>query len=113
MRRSRSTALALRKSAPTFAALGDTTRLQLVTQLCKEGPLSITQLAADSHVSRQAVTKHLRVLTNAGLVAGERDGREVLWTIKPHALARARVHLESIATNWDNTLARLKRFVEE
>ena len=113
MRRSRSTAVAVRHCAPTFAALGDTTRLQLVAQLCKAGPLSITQLAADSHVSRQAVTKHLRVLADAGLVAGEREGREVLWTIEPNALARARDHLETIATSWDSTLARLKRLVEE
>ena len=111
MRRSRA-ARVLRDSAPTFAALGDQTRLRLVTRLCEEGPLSITRLADGSEVSRQAVTKHLRVLADAGLVASARDGRESVWQIEPRALATARVHLETISRQWDQTLLRLQTFVE-
>ena len=111
MRRS-SAARALRHSAPTFAALGDETRLRLVTRLCEEGPLSITRLAEGSQVSRQAVTKHLRVLADAGLVAGARDGRENVWKIEPSALADARADLEAISKHWGETLLRLRVFVE-
>ena len=66
----------LKASAPLFAALGDQTRLALVVRLCAQGPQSIAKLTAGSDVTRQAVTKHLLVLADAGLVRGERDGRE-------------------------------------
>ena len=111
MRRS-SAARALRASAPTFAALGDETRLQIVARLCEEGPLSITRLAEGSNVSRQAVTKHLRVLADAGLAANARDGRENVWKIEPRALVEARGYLEDISRHWDQTLRRLKAYVE-
>ena len=70
MRRNGNAAVAL----PVFAALGDETRLRVVSRLSEEGPLSIARLTEGSHVSRQAVTKHLRVLEDAGLVRGERAG---------------------------------------
>lgn len=102
----------LKSSAPVFAALGDETRLHVVTRLCQEGPLSITRLAEGSRVSRQAVTKHLRVLEGAGLVKSTRDGRENVWEFEPGGLEEARRLLEGISREWDDTLERLRVFVE-
>jgi DNA-binding transcriptional ArsR family regulator len=100
------------ESAPVFAALGDETRLRVVSRLCEEGPLSITQLTEGSRVSRQAVTKHLRVLADAGLVKSTRDGRESVWKLEPSGLEEARRLLDIISREWDDTLERLRAFVE-
>ena len=99
-------------SAPVFAALGDATRLQLVARLSAEGPQSITRLAAGTDVTRQAVTKHLQVLADAGLVTGARDGRENVWTIEQRGLDDARRALDVISREWDATIGRLKAYVE-
>lgn len=99
-------------AAPLFAALGDEKRLSLVARLCSGGPASITGLAAGSPVTRQAVTKHLRVMEQAGLVRSFRRGRERLWQMDPRSLNQARRYLDQISTQWDVALARLKSFVE-
>jgi DNA-binding transcriptional ArsR family regulator len=112
MRRS-STARSWKESAPLFAALGDETRLRVVARLCEEGPLSITQLTEGTGVSRQAVTKHLQVLSGAGLVKNARDGRENVWELEPSRLAETRRLLDLISKEWDDTLDRLKAFVEK
>jgi DNA-binding transcriptional ArsR family regulator len=109
----KSTARTLRTSAPIFAALGDETRLRVVSRLCEEGPLSIVKLTAGSDVTRQAVTKHLRVLEEAGLVRGLRVGRENVWELEPRRLAEAQRLLGMISSEWDATIGRLQRFVEE
>ena len=96
-----------------FAALGDDTRLELVSRLSAGEPLSISQLAAGSHLTRQAITKHLHVLRSAGLVRDARRGREQLWQLEPRQLQQARRCLEQIAGQWENALGRLKEFVEE
>jgi DNA-binding transcriptional ArsR family regulator len=111
MRRS-AAARTWRDSAPLFAALGDETRLGVVARLCEEGPLSITRIAEGANVSRQAVTKHLRVLEGAGLVKGTRDGRENVWKLEPRRLSEARRLLDVISHEWDDTLDRLRAFVE-
>jgi DNA-binding transcriptional ArsR family regulator len=95
-----------------FAALGDDTRLRLVTRLCRKGPSSITGLTEGSGVSRQAVTKHLHVLEEAGLVRSERVGRETRWRIRPEGLETAHERLDRISAAWDEALSRLKDFVE-
>jgi DNA-binding transcriptional ArsR family regulator len=100
------------RTAPLFAALGDETRLGIVTRLCREGPLSIAQLTASTEVTRQAVTKHLVALENAGLVEGSRSGREVRWEIRARRLAEATRYLEAISTQWDSAIERLRAFVE-
>lgn len=102
----------LRVSAPVFAALGDETRLRLVTRLGTEGPLSIARLTAGTDVTRQAVTKHLHVLADAGLARGSRHGRERLWRLEPEPLEEARRCLDLISAQWDAALARLKAAVE-
>lgn len=98
--------------APLFTALGDETRLAIVARLSREGPLSISRLAEDAPVTRQAVTKHLRVLEAAGLAASRRDGRERIWRIEPGRLDEAREYLERISRQWDEALVRLRAFVE-
>lgn len=103
----------LEGSALLFAALGDATRLRLVSRLCRDGPLSITRLTASSDVTRQAITKHLRVMAEAGLVRGTRHGRESIWQLEPRRLEEARRYLERISEGWDAALGRLRRFVEE
>jgi DNA-binding transcriptional ArsR family regulator len=102
----------LADSASVFAALGDETRLRLVSRLSNDGPLSITQLTADFDISRQAITKHLQVMENAGLVSSMQQGRESLWQLEQKRLAAARRHLQTISAQWDQTLGRLQRFVE-
>ena len=108
-----STARSLHASAALFAALGDETRLRVVSRLCEEGPLSIARLTEGSDVTRQAVTKHLRVLDKAGLVRGARDGRENVYELEPRRLSEARKYLDLISREWDDTLDRLRAFVED
>jgi DNA-binding transcriptional ArsR family regulator len=69
------------ESALLFAALGDKTRLRLVFRLSDDGPMPITKLTAGSHVTRQAITKHLRVMEQVGLVRSTRRGRESVWQL--------------------------------
>jgi DNA-binding transcriptional ArsR family regulator len=102
----------VRDAAPSFAALGDETRLRLLIRLSSVGPGSITQLSAKSDVSRQAITKHLRVLADAGLVRSTRRGRERVWDLEPKRLADAHAYLERISQQWDDALERLRAFVE-
>ena len=103
----------LRAQAPVFAALGDETRLSLVARLSSGASLSITELTTGARVTRQAITKHLRVLEDAGLVRGVRRGRESLYQLSPEPLEEARRALNVISEQWDQALARLKAFVEE
>ena len=103
---------ALAESAPVFAALGDATRLTLVSRLCVEGPLSIARLSEDAGVTRQAVTKHLVALADAGLARRRREGREQIWELETRRLARARQTLDAISGQWDSAIARLRAFVE-
>jgi len=105
-------AAGFRGSAPLFAALGDETRLRLVSRLCARGPASIARLASGAGVTRQAVTKHLHVLARAGVIRGARRGREHVWELDPAQLAEARRYLESISRSWDDALSHLKAFVE-
>jgi len=99
--------------APIFAALGDETRLALVARLSSEGAQSIARLTDGAEVSRQAVTKHLRVLEGAGLVRCLRQGRESSWELQPRKLDEAKRYLDRIGHEWDLALARLKAFVED
>jgi DNA-binding transcriptional ArsR family regulator len=100
------------RPAQIFAALGDETRLSLVGKLAAGPPLSISRLAEGSELTRQAITKHLRVLEGAGVVQGLRVGRESLFELRPEPLQQLRTYLESVSEQWDHSLARLKAFVE-
>ncbi|HEY2013729.1 MAG TPA: metalloregulator ArsR/SmtB family transcription factor [Bryobacteraceae bacterium] len=100
-------------SAPLFAALGDESRLRLVIRLSQEGPLSIARLTAGSSITRQAVSKHLRIMEEASLVRSTRHGRESVWQLNQRRLADARRYLDLISRQWDDALGRLRDFVEE
>ncbi|MGE0396167.1 MAG: ArsR/SmtB family transcription factor [Kofleriaceae bacterium] len=113
MSRSALAASAIKDAAPLFAALGDATRLQVLARLCAEGPESIAGLSEHAHVTRQAITKHLEVLEEAGLVTGTRKGRERVWTFVPERFDDAKSYLDRISAQWDNALARLAKLVEE
>ena len=101
-----------RAHAPVFAALGDVTRLSLVAKLCAGQPRSISQLTEGSHLTRQAITKHLRVLERAEIVRSVRAGRESLFEFDPEPMEEIKKHLDSISEQWDQALSRLKSFVE-
>ena len=96
-----------------FAALGDETRLALIGKLSTGEAQSIAQLTRGSRLSRQAVTKHLRVLQSAGVVHGVHKGRENRFVLDAQPLDRMRDYLNLVSRQWDQALARLKWFVEE
>ncbi len=104
---------ARRRVAPVFAALGDDLRLALVARLAEGRPLSITHLARGSGVTRQAVTKHLRVLAGSGLARAARVGRERRWELEPRRVVEARRYLDQVSRRWEEALERLRCFVEE
>ena len=99
--------------AAVFAALGDATRLAILQRLGDGGAHSVAQLTAGSRLTRQAISKHLRVLSEAGLVRHERIGRESLYRFRPEPVAAMRAYLDRVAAQWDDSLARLKAFVEK
>lgn len=105
-------AAAIRDRAAVFAALGDPTRLALFARLGDRGPGSVTQLTQGLEVTRQAVSQHLRVLADAGLVKDRRQGRERIWEVEAAGLDAARRYLDQISAAWDQRIDRLKRFVE-
>jgi DNA-binding transcriptional ArsR family regulator len=104
--------LGLAEAALLFAALGDETRLALLRRLSEGGPASITELAESFHVSRQAISKHLRCLAGAAIIDGKRAGRQHVWALNPARLTEAQRCLEIIARSWDDALGRLKAHLE-
>ncbi len=98
--------------APVFAALGDPTRLSLVAKLSDGQPCSISQLTSGSKLTRQAITKHLRVLEDVGLVHNLRAGRESLFKLDPQPILQAKQYLDLVSEQWDQALSRLKNLVE-
>src|SRR4051812_7770734 len=105
-------ASASRKPAAVFSALGDETRLAIVNELADGSPRSIARLTGSSSITRQAITKHLRVLQGAGLVRGEREGRETLFRLVPGPLEEAQEYLGRVSAQWDGALSRLRAHVE-
>lgn len=102
-----------RPRAPVFAALGDETRLSLVAKLCGGRAYSISQLTEGSKLTRQAITKHLRVLESAGIVHCARAGRESLFEFDPEPIEGIKDYLDFVSEQWDQALSRLKSFVED
>ncbi|HEY8119268.1 MAG TPA: metalloregulator ArsR/SmtB family transcription factor [Methylophilaceae bacterium] len=98
--------------AGIFAALGDPTRLKLIAVLCAGGAFSIAQLTANTDISRQGVTKHLQVLSDAGVVRDVRQGRERLWQLEPEQINEAKRTLEAIGREWEVALEKLKAYTE-
>jgi DNA-binding transcriptional ArsR family regulator len=101
-----------RNYAPIFAALGDETRLALVAKLSKGKPCSIARLTSETQLTRQAVSKHLRVLEDARIVRSVRAGRESLFELDPAPIREVRDYAELVSERWDEALSRLKALVE-
>jgi DNA-binding transcriptional ArsR family regulator len=101
-----------RAKAAIFAALGDETRLSLLSRLCSGQRYSIAELTEGTKLTRQAVTKHLRVLERVRIVHGTREGRQSLFQFDPHPVIEIKEYLELVSKQWDIALARLKSFAE-
>ena len=99
--------------AHIFAALGDETRLSLVVRLCRVSRQSISQLAEGTRLTRQAITKHLKVLERVGLVRSRRLGRETLYEFDAAPIETMAQYLDLVSRQWDKKLTSLKRFLEE
>lgn len=99
--------------AAVFAALGDATRLALLTRLSAGPARSITELSSGSDITRQAVTRHLDVLEAAGLVSRARAGRESRFAYRAEPVDEAKAYLAAVGARWDEALGRLKALVEE
>ena len=100
------------RRARVFAALGDETRLSLVAKLCGGEPYSISELAEGSKLTRQAITKHLRVLERVGIVHSVRTGRESMFEFDPQPIEGIKEYLDFVSKQWDQVLSRLKSFVD-
>jgi DNA-binding transcriptional ArsR family regulator len=109
----RSGSAALKMHASVFAALGDETRLSVLARLSRGEPQSIARLTAGTRLTRQAVTKHLRVLEGAGVVRSVRVGRESLFELEPRSIEDVRQYLDEVSRQWDDALARLKSHLGE
>ncbi|WP_339856221.1 metalloregulator ArsR/SmtB family transcription factor [Pseudohongiella acticola] len=99
-------------AVPVFAALADPTRLALLSRLQDGQPHAIVDLTEGSGLSRQAISKHLTVLHDAGLVESRRQGRESRYLFRPQGMQQARSYLDRVAQQWDDAIDRLKAFVE-
>ncbi|SDL69537.1 transcriptional regulator, ArsR family [Modicisalibacter muralis] len=108
-----SATVAKRDPVPVFAALGDTNRLMLVLTLRDGQSRSISRLTSDFRMSRQAITKHLHVLEQAGIVRSRRVGRENHFSYVPEPIEDVRSYLDRVCEEWDDALSRLKSFVED
>jgi len=107
----------LEGASELFAALGDATRLVLLARLAGGEECSIAELTqgagrAGMELTRQAVTKHLRVLERARVVHGRRCGRERLYVLEQQPLEQMKAYLELVSGHWDRALGRLKELVE-
>lgn len=103
----------LKGRAAIFAALGDETRLSMLSRLAAGRAQSIARLTEGTSLTRQAVTKHLKVLEEAGVLTRRKMGRESLYALEPKSLGDLRDYLDEVSRQWDNALARLKAFVED
>src|ERR1700678_2351940 len=101
-----------RAKAAVFAALGDETRLSLLARLCDGQRYSIAELTEGTKLTRQAVTKHLRVLERVRIVHGTREGRESLFQFDPQPVIEMKDYLEQVSKQWDSALVSLKSLVE-
>lgn len=100
------------RAASLFLALGDPIRLGIVSRLSDEGPLPTVRLREGTTVSRQAITKHLHLLDEVGLVTSKRIARDRQWRLETSKLEMARAYLDRVSTRWDARLNLLKTYIE-
>jgi DNA-binding transcriptional ArsR family regulator len=91
-----------------FAALADPTRRQVVESLSGGSTVTASRLAAELPITRQAVAKHLAALDHAGLVEGERRGRETHYRLTPAPLTEAASWMAAVGAQWDDRLESLR-----
>jgi DNA-binding transcriptional ArsR family regulator len=113
MSNKRHSSAALKTRASVFGALGDETRLSVLARLANGRAQSISRLTAGTNLTRQAVTKHLRVLGDAGIVRCLRVGRESQFALEPKSISDVRDYLDRVSKQWDDALKRLKSLVED
>jgi DNA-binding transcriptional ArsR family regulator len=94
------------RAGAVFGALADPMRRRLLSTLA-EHPATATELATTLPISRQAVTKHLTSLSDAGLLERERAGRDVRYRVTPEPLSSAVSWMAEVGGQWDDRLARL------
>lgn len=92
-----------------FTALSDPTRRQLVRLMGERPVVTASALATELPMTRQAITKHLAGLADAGLVRSARAGRETQYTLTPEPLADAMAWMVTAGARWDDRLDRLER----
>jgi DNA-binding transcriptional ArsR family regulator len=95
-----------------LAAMADSTRRQLLAALAASGPATATELADRLPITRQAVAKHLAVLSRAGLVTSSKHGRDVRFAVQTSGLSLTADWLAALAADWDGRLAAVKRIAE-
>ena len=95
-----------------FSALSDGTRRDVLRSLSEDGPSTSTELAARLPVSRQAVSKHLELLADAGLVTASVEGRARRFRVTPGPFADAMGWMVDVGAEWDERLESLRRHVE-
>jgi DNA-binding transcriptional ArsR family regulator len=96
-----------------WAAVADPTRRRLLDVLLARGEATATTLAGELPVTRQGIAKHLAVLDRAGLVESRRQGREVLYAVRPDELDAATRWMAQVASEWDARLHAIKRLAED
>jgi DNA-binding transcriptional ArsR family regulator len=94
-----------------FQAIADPTRRSLL-HLLDQGEMAVTALSGHFPISRTAVSKHLRILADAGLVQERKVGRETRYRLDAQPLLELKRWLAYYERYWDNRLNALKRFVE-
>jgi DNA-binding transcriptional ArsR family regulator len=99
--------------AAVFDALADSTRRSVLRAVADDGPLTATELAGRLPVSRQAVSKHLDVLADAGLVHRHRAGRDVRFSVDVAPLDDALAWIAAVGAKWDRRLAALERRLQQ
>jgi DNA-binding transcriptional ArsR family regulator len=94
-----------------FGALADPTRRMVLEEVATRGSATATELSVPLGITRQAVAKHLSVLSDAGLVDGRRAGRETRYRPTPAPMGEAISWMAEIGGRWDERLAALERQV--
>jgi DNA-binding transcriptional ArsR family regulator len=95
-----------------FSALADPTRRRLLSAISAT-PATATELAGDLPISRQAVTKHLSALADAGLLERERVGRDIRYRVTPEPFTEAVSWMAAVGGQWDRRLASLRQTVDD
>lgn len=95
-----------------FAALADPTRRELL-QRVGHRPQPVVDLCEGFAMSQPAISKHLRLLREAGLVELEKHGREHIYRLAPGGITDVRAYIDTVSTMWDETLQSFARYLEE